>query len=69
MARNSLSSRSYITLQIVLIVAGVLLTFFAISEFTSGDAGVSAWINVILWPVLIIAAIVNIVVDRSRARH
>ncbi len=69
MARTSLSSSSYITLQIVLIVAGVLLTFFAISEFTSGDAGVSAWINVILWPVLIIAAIVNIVVDRSRARH
>lgn len=68
MARTSLSSSSYITLQIVLIIAGVLLTFFAISEFMNGDAGVSAWINIILWPVLIVAAIVNIVVNRSRAK-
>ena len=68
MARTSLSSSSYITLQIVLIIAGVLLTFFAISEFMSGDAGVSAWINIVLWPILIIAAIVNIVANRSRAK-
>ena len=69
MARTSLSSSSYITLQIVLIIAGVLLTFFAISEFMSGDAGVSAWINIVLWPVLIVASIVNIVVNRSRAKN
>lgn len=69
MARTSLSSSSYITLQIVLIIAGVLLTFFAISEFMSGDAGVSAWINIVLWPVLIIASIANIVINRSRAKN
>jgi|EndMetStandDraft_8_1072994.scaffolds.fasta_scaffold1702886_1 hypothetical protein len=68
MPRTSMSSSSYITLQIVLIIAGVLLTFFAISEFMSGDAGVSAWINIILWPVLIIASIVNIISNRSRAK-
>ena len=69
MARTSMSSSSYITLQIVLIIAGILLTFFAISEFMGGDAGVSAWINIVLWPVLIIAAIVNIVVNRSHAKN
>ncbi|WP_458042674.1 MULTISPECIES: hypothetical protein [Bacteria] len=69
MARTPLSSSSYITLQIVLIVAGVLLTFLAISEFMGGDAGVSAWINIVLWPVLIVASIVNIVVNRSRAKN
>ena len=69
MPRTSMSSSSYITLQIVLIIAGVLLTFFAISEFMSGDAGVSAWINIILWPVLIIASIVNIISNRSRAKR
>jgi len=69
MPRTSMSSSSYITLQIVLIIAGVLLTFFAISEFMSGDAGVSAWINIVLWPVLIVASIVNIVVNRSRAKN
>ena len=69
MARTSMSSSSYITLQIVLILAGILLTFFAISEFMSGDAGVSAWINIVLWPVLIVASIVNIVVNRSRAKN
>ena len=68
MARTSMSSSSYITLQIVLIIAGVLLTFFAISEFMSGDAGVSAWINIVLWPVLIVASIVNIIANRSRAK-
>ena len=68
MPRTSMSSSSYITLQIVLIIAGVLLTFFAISEFMSGDAGVSAWINIILWPVLIIASIINIISNRSRAK-
>jgi hypothetical protein len=68
MPRTSLSSSSYLTLQIVLIIAGVLLTFFAISEFMSGDAGVSAWINIILWPVLIIASIINIISNRSRAK-
>ena len=69
MARTSMSSSSYITLQIVLIIAGILLTFFAVSEFMSGDAGVSAWINIVLWPVLIVASIVNIVVNRSRAKN
>ena len=69
MPRTSLSSSSYITLQIVLIIAGILLTFFAISEFMGGDAGVSAWINIVLWPVLIVISIVNIVVNRSRAKN
>ena len=68
MPSPTLSSGSYISLQIVLIIAGILLTFFAISEFVSGDAGVSAWINIVLWPVLIIAAVINIIRTRSRAK-